>query len=105
MTRGMLTLLALFFVLTQASCTTTEEVAVADELRQSCELGEVQSVSSCGGAFASCHVCGRPEGESVCLQPCTVGRSECPGSQRCVPIDSLAQGYARVGDCPAGFCQ
>ena len=96
---------------TQSACDRAEKVAAAAERAPqvaSCALGQMDSVQRCGGEAASCHVCGRIDGaDPVCLQPCALGGHDCPGSQRCVPIEALidAGGYARIGDCPSGYCQ
>ncbi len=92
-------------------CGHAEDVASAaerDVSAASCGLGDLPSVQRCGGVAASCHVCGRPDGlEAVCLQPCTLGAHECRGAQRCIPVGGLIDGggYARIGDCPSGYCR
>lgn len=98
----------LLLVLAQPSCGSAERVAFAAEPEAaSCALGSLVSVSRCGGAEAACHVCGRidPALGGQCLQPCVVGGDPCPGAQTCHPMtELLASGYARVGECPAGYC-
>jgi hypothetical protein len=106
---------SLLLLLAASSCSTAESDAVAAEQQSvtlaadHCEMGSLESVSHCGGVEASCHVCGRVENESAggqCLQPCVVGGDPCPGAQRCHPMSELvAVGYARIGDCPAGYCR
>ena len=106
-------------LLAQASCGGVEREAKAVEVPPAaldgvsaethrCELGSLQSVSRCGDPTASCHICARLEtAEGVCVQPCTLGGDECPSGQACRPIGELrdAGGYARIGDCPAGYCR
>ena len=115
----MLALGALFGML-QTSCDKAERDAIASETErvgvsrepERCELGSLVSVSRCG-AEAACHVCARLDtDEGVCVQPCTIGATAgaegaCPGGQTCRPIGELrdAGGYARVGDCPVGYCR
>jgi hypothetical protein len=95
------------------SCDTAERAAVASETetvlvsRETCEIGSFSSVSQCSPA-AACHVCARLDGDDgVCVQPCTIGGNDCPGGQTCRPIGELrdAGGYARIGDCPLGYCR
>jgi hypothetical protein len=95
----------------QASCgreAVAGERVVEVVARETCELGSLESVSHCGAA-AACHVCARLDEEvgGVCVQPCTVGGNDCSGGQTCHPIGALrdAGGYARVGDCPIGYCR
>ena len=101
-------------LLAQPSCETAERSAIASEstpievsVETSCELGELESVSRCGGT-ASCHICARLErDDGVCVQPCMLGGNDCPSGLSCRPIGELrdAGGYARIGDCPAGYCR
>jgi hypothetical protein len=102
--------------LLQSSCVPPERTARASEPAaagvsrepERCELGALESVSRCGGALAACHVCARLDGESaVCVQPCAIGGNDCPPGQACHPIGELRDGggYARIGDCPAGYCR
>ncbi len=106
----------LLLALAQPSCGEVERDAIASEaiavsrepgaIGASCELGALASVAACGGN-AACHVCARLELESaVCVQPCSLGGADCPSGQSCRPIGALrdAGGYARIGDCPAGYC-
>jgi hypothetical protein len=102
----------LLLALTQSSCGTAETDALAAEQQSvvvaadRCEMGSLESVSHCGGAEASCHVCGRVDNVGECLQPCVVGGDPCPGAQRCHAMSELVgSGYARIGDCPAGYCR
>jgi hypothetical protein len=100
----------------QSSCVPPERVALASEQGKAsvsreaerCELGALESVSQCGGELAACHVCARLDGEtSTCVQPCAIGGGDCPSGQSCRPIGELrdAGGYARIGDCPVGYCR
>ena len=109
------TLWAVSCALALPSCGGAERDAIAAEAAretvsrepQHCELGSLPSVSDCGIA-AVCHVCARLDGEEgVCVQPCTLGGSDCLHGQTCRPIGELrdAGGYARIGDCPAGYCR
>jgi hypothetical protein len=102
----------LLVALAQPSCGTAESDAVAAEQQSvvsagdRCEMGSLESVSHCGGVESSCHVCGRVENIGECLQPCVVGQNDCPTAQRCHPMSELlGAGYARIGDCPAGYCR
>src|SRR5437868_2628733 len=99
--------------LLQTSCGTAERDAIASERvgevvsRETCELGSLESVGHCSAA-AACHVCARLDSdEGVCVQPCTIGGNDCQAGQTCRPIGELrdAGGYARIGDCPVGYCR
>ena len=100
-------------ILAQPSCSTIERSAVAAETAvsaetQHCGLGQMSEVRGCGGLAAACHICARLEAdEGLCVQPCTLGGNDCPSGQACRPIGELrdAGGYARLGDCPAGYCR
>lgn len=106
-------------VTAQPSCTTVERTAAAEERpvsaetsavaeAQRCELGSMSALHGCGGLAAACHICARLDGDDgLCVQPCTLGGNDCPGGQTCRPIGELrdAGGYARQGDCPAGYCR
>jgi hypothetical protein len=102
--------------LVQSSCVPPERAALASERAgasvsrepERCELGALESVSRCGGELAACHICARLDGETaICVQPCAIGGNDCPSGQSCRPIGELrdAGGYARVGDCPVGYCR
>ncbi len=107
--------LGLVVLLSQPSCRTVEREALAGEpgaadgSRETCELGSLRQVSGCGGAEALCHICARIEDErGVCVRPCRLDDAAgCPGGQTCRPIGELrdAGGYARIGDCPVGYCR
>jgi len=101
-------------LLAQPSCDTAERAAIASEsapievsAETSCEIGKLESVSRCGGA-ASCHICARlTSDDAICVQACTLGANDCPSGLTCRPIGELrdAGGYARIGECPAGYCR
>lgn len=97
-------------LLSQPSCQSLEREAMAaegtDATTRDCDIGAMVTVALCGGVAASCHVCARIETKGQCVQPCAVGGNECGAGLRCHPIEALLDsGYARMGDCPTGYCQ
>lgn len=103
--------LGILMAATLSACGRAEKVAAAAERAPqvlSCALGQMDRVQRCGGESASYHVCGRVDGaDPACLQPARWADTTAQGSQRCVPIGALidAGGYARIGDCPSGYCK